>query len=580
MPLSRFSGILRQRNQIMRKFGLNGRVLLSKNGSSQNSFRHLSSRDDVSSNIRCVIVGSGPAGFYTAKYLLEKNKCTTVDMIERLPTPYGLVRQGVAPDHQEVKSVMTTFTEVAMNSRFRFFGNVTLGCDTGDDGKSVQKNELSILDLQNSYDVVVLAYGASSDKNLNIPGENIGGVLSARNFVNWYNGHPYCRQVGETFDLKKIKRVVVIGQGNVAIDCARILMKSIGDLEKTDISSHALEALRESAVEEVVIVGRRGHIQASFTIKEIRELTRLPNVSVKIRESELQTSLTDASKIELLNNRSKHRIVELINKIAAPIEIATPITETINQKCIDLRFLLTPIEIFKSDDKTNSVGGILLEKNILIGEENKQKAVSTGEIETIKCELILKSVGYQSESIDGIPFDFKKHIIPNKKGRVYIPVKEENFINIYPNSVQNMSSNSIENIEDTEDFDYVKGLYVSGWLKRGPSGIVGTNINDAKETVDSILHDISSRPISDDNINLHDTLLRIDLNNMGRSSRYNKCDPIEILSVLKAPDVVTWEDYLRIEKEEEKRGLESNPTKPREKICNIEELLFVAKNSV
>ena len=499
-------------------------------------------------------------------------------MLERLPTPYGLVRQGVAPDHQEVKSVMATFTEVAMNSRFRFFGNVTLGSDTGDDVNSVQKNKLSIVELQNSYDVVVLAYGASSDKNLNIPGENFSGVLSARNFVNWYNGHPYCRQVGESFDLTKIKRVVVIGQGNVAIDCARILMKNIDDLEKTDISLHALDALRESAVEEVVIVGRRGHIQASFTIKEIRELSKLPNVSVKIRESELQLSLTDASKIELLNNRAKHRIVDLINKIATPTEGEAPITEGNKKRCIDLRFLLTPIEIFKSNAEVNSVGGILLEKNTLIGEENKQKAVPTGEKEVMNCELILKSVGYQSESIEGVPFDSKKCIIPNKNGRVYIPVKEENMKNIHTTSVQNVLSNSIENIEGSEEYNYVKGLYVSGWLKRGPSGIVGTNINDAKETVDCILHDISS--ISGANNISDDTLLNRNLNNMGTSNKYNKCDPLDVLSVLKAPDVITWEDYLRIEKEEEKRGFESNPMKPREKICTIEELLYVAKNSI
>ena len=568
----------------MKNYGSRSHGLLSRKKSNNCCFRYLSSQNDDNGNIRCAIVGSGPAGFYTAKYLLEKNKSTTVDMLERLPTPYGLVRQGVAPDHQEVKSVMATFTEVAENSRFRFFGNVNLDCDAGDDVNFIQENKVSISELQSSYDVVVLAYGASSDRNLNIPGENLDGVLSARNFVNWYNGHPYCKQVGETFDLKKIKRVVVIGQGNVAIDCARILMKNVSELEKTDISTYALEALRESAVEEVVVVGRRGHIQASFTIKEIRELTKLPNVSVSVLQSELESSLTDASKSELQNNRAKHRIVELINKIAVP-ENTTEKAELNKSKYIGLRFLLTPIEIFKNKDSINSVGSILLEKNTLIGEENKQKAVSTGEKEMINCELILKSVGYQSESIVGIPFDDKKCIIPNKNGRVYVPKIDQNTENtVYSDSESNRTTDSKKNL------DYIKGLYVSGWLKRGPSGIVGTNINDAKETVDCILHDISTNFIENTVLensrlqNLSDNSNDNDKNNNDKNvdtlNKYNKCDPINVLSVLKANNVITWEDYLRIEKEENDRGKASNPIKPREKICDIKELLFVAKNSV
>jgi adrenodoxin-NADP+ reductase len=176
-----------------------------------------SSGGDNDSTIRCAIVGSGPAGFYTAKYLLEKSSRITVDILESLPTPYGLVRQGVAPDHQEVKSVMSTFKDVAKSSRFRFFGNVAVGRI---DDESI-KNQISITELKKAYDVVVLAYGASSDKELDIPGERLNGVLSARSFVNWYNGHPNYKHIGESIDLKKIKRVVVIGQGNVAIDCAR-----------------------------------------------------------------------------------------------------------------------------------------------------------------------------------------------------------------------------------------------------------------------------------------------------------------------------------------------------------------------
>ena len=540
--------------------------------------RFLSTGSEVIPTVRCAIVGSGPAGFYTAKYLLEKNSNITVDMIERLPTPYGLVRQGVAPDHQEVKSVMATFIEVAENSRFRFFGNITLRGNDEDSGKVEHTNELTISELQKAYDVIVLAYGASSDRSLNIPGEELNGCISARSFVNWYNGHPYYTKIGELFDLKKIKRVVVIGQGNVAIDCARILMKSVDELEKTDISVSALDALRKSSVEEVVIVGRRGHIQASFTIKEIRELTKLDNVTVKILQSELDLSLTEASERELAKNRSKHRIIELIKKIAQDSTVGK--TEVNSEKNIDFRFLLSPLEIRKASKEEkkdgivgegiieNNVGSIVFEKNILVGEENNQKAVPTGEKEIMNCELILKSVGYQSENISGIPFDFKKYVVPNKNGRVLNTLESKVGSNESKDSTSAHSAghdNDRNNDKNGGDnSNYMKGLYVTGWLKRGPSGIVGTNINDAKETVDCILQDLSTEIESSDIV-------------VG-SDNYGKIDPIETLPVLTARTVITWKDYLRIEKEEEKRGQEVFPPKPREKICDIDELLSVAKN--
>lgn len=500
----------KERSLFLRKFKDNQRCLFSSNGDN--------------SVIRCVIVGSGPAGFYTAKYLLEKTSRITVDILESLPTPYGLVRQGVAPDHQEVKSVMATFNDVAKSNRFRFFGNVSVGSIND----ASVKNQVTIPELKNAYDVVVLAYGASSDRGLNIPGEKLNGVISARSFVNWYNGHPNYKHIGKSFDLKKIKRVVVIGQGNVAIDCARVLLKNIEELEKTDISAHALQALKESSVEEVIIIGRRGHIQASFTIKEIRELTKLDDVSVNIFQSELDASMTEVSKLELQNSRPKHRIVELINKIASDTT-ARGSTDT-NRKKIAFRFLLSPESILAGSDDDTRVASLTLAKNVLTVDGNKQKATATEDKETIKCELILKSVGYKSEGMSAVPFDVITNVVPNVKGRVI------------SHTDQNMGSVHFDD-----------SLYVCGWLKRGPSGIIGTNITDAKETVDSILEDIALKKV------------------------YSKCDPLLNIPALNSPTVISWEDYLRIEEEEELRGLTSNPPKPREKICDVAELLKVAK---
>jgi adrenodoxin-NADP+ reductase len=299
----------------------------------------------------------------------------------------------------------------------------------------------------------------------------------------------------------------------------------------TDISAHALAALKESSVEEVVIIGRRGHIQASFTIKEIRELTKLDDVSVHISQAELDSSMTEVSKLELENSRPKHRIVELINKIASDTTARGSVDT--NSKKVTFRFLLTPERISGTNENETDVASLTLAKNKLTVEGSKQKATATEEKETIECELILKSVGYKSESMAGVPFDTIKNIIPNHKGRVIIPSSEEK---------------GFEQLDDN--------LYVCGWLKRGPSGIIGTNITDAKETVESILEGVALK------------------------KDFVKGDPLLNIPALSSPSVICWEDYLRIEGEEERRGTSSIPPKPREKICDIAELLGVAKSNI
>ena len=463
---------------------------------------------------KVAIVGSGPAGFYTAKYLLDKHATLSVDILEALPTPFGLVRHGVAPDHPEVKSVMSTFTEVAEHHRCRFFGNVRVG-----------GAQVPLENLQRAYDVVVLAYGAASDAALGVSGEDLPGVMSARAFVNWYNGHPAYRDLA--VDLSITRRVVIIGQGNVAIDCARILAKRPDDLACTDIAPHALATLRRSAVEDIVVIGRRGHVQAAFTIKEIRELTKIDGCALHISEAELAAGKTTASDAEVTDNRPKLRIVELLAKIAADGggggagAGAPPAT-----KAVRLRFLLSPTDIVADN---GAVAAINLSHNRLEGEAHRQRAVPTGTVERLPCQFVLKSVGYTSEPLAGAPFDGRTRTVPNVAGRVVERVTE-----------------------GAPDLAPVPGLYVSGWLKRGPSGIIGTNITDAKETVMCILEDL-------------------------RAAEGRPATSRPPLAALGAPEVVTWADYQRIDQEERARGEALAPPKPREKICSVGELLRVAK---
>lgn len=305
-----------------------GAIATSVTGSG--SWTRALSTDTTAEKIRVCVVGSGPAGFYAAKYLLKENARVHVDMLEALPTPYGLVRSGVAPDHPEVKSVMNDFEKVAADERFAFLGNVRVGDD------------VSLQELKTNYHAIVLAYGAAGDRELGIPGEHLEGVLSARAFVNWYNGHPQFRDLH--VDLS-VETAVIFGQGNVAVDCARILTKSVDELATTDISQHAVDALRNryvcgfivclewmvvvailtdtvvgslivtkhSKIKKVYLVGRRGSAQAAFTMKEIRELTKLENVSCVVDPEELKLSFNESSQQEINEQRAKKRMNELLS---------------------------------------------------------------------------------------------------------------------------------------------------------------------------------------------------------------------------------------------------------------------------
>ncbi|PKA64741.1 Glutamate synthase 1 [NADH], chloroplastic [Apostasia shenzhenica] len=388
-----------------------------------------------SNQISVCVVGSGPAGFYTAEKMLKAHKTAEVDILDRLATPFGLVRSGVAPDHQETKIVVNQFSRVAKSERCSFFGNTTLG------------SSISLVELREIYDVVVLAYGAESDRSLGIPGEDLNGIYSAREFVWWYNGHP--DSFNMTPDLKNTDTTVILGLGNVALDVARILLRPLSELEKTDIADHALVSLAESTIRKVYLVARRGPAQAACTAKELREILGMKNLRVMIQEADLVASPADEE--ELKKSRIQKRVYELLSKAAAsPRDHSSA-----EQKELHFAFYRKPDRLLPSEDASRV-------ENCTSGN---RIAVGIGQFEDITCGLVLKSIGYKSLPVEGLPFDYRKGIVPNFMGRVLRSQQQDH-----------------EVVEH--------GLYVAGWLKRGPTGIIATNLYCAEETVASISEDI------------------------------------------------------------------------------------------
>ena len=455
-------------------------------------------------------VGTGPAGFYTAKYLLKEHPQARVDLIDRLPTPFGLVRSGVAPDHPEVKSVQNDFTEIVEQNKDRvsFVGNLEVGKD------------ISLGDLRKCYNAVVLAYGSDEDRRLGLQGEeSLKYVDSARAFVNWYNGHPDWVDFEPNLDAKD---VVIIGQGNVAIDCARILCKTVEELQKTDIAQHALDALSSSRVERVHVIGRRGHVQAACTTKELRELTKLDAADLLVRADELEMGMSNASAEELSGSggRAAKRQTKILNDAAKLLAGS-------GRRELHMRYLLSPKELVAASDDSGVVDGIVLERNRLEGDAGAQRAVGTGELESIPCGMLLRSIGYASVSIDDdLPFDTKRHVVANEIGRV----------------------------------SGEAGLYCAGWLKRGPSGIIGTNIVDARQTVAAILEDASNNAIPS-----------------VASAETGVAGLDAVRSILRKGSekkVIGWNGYVRIDAHEVRAG--EAVGKPREKIISIPEMIEIA----
>ena len=383
--------------------------------------------------LRVAIIGSGPSGFYAADPLLKSDVHCTIDMFDRLPCPFGLVRGGVAPDHPKIRNVTKVYERIAAKDGFTFWGNVMIGRD------------LSVDELKEHYDAILFACGAETDRRLGIPGEDLEGSHTATSFVGWYNGHPDYRDL--KFDLSQ-ETAVVIGVGNVAMDVARILVKTVDELKTTDIAQHALDALAESKIKTVYVVGRRGAAQAAFTTPEIKEMGELEDCTPIIDASELD--LNEASQTER-EDRNVNRNLEIMENYSQS-------QDTDKGRKLIFRFLASPVEL-KGTDRLETV---VLEKNALEGEAHKQKCRGTGETEEIQAGLIFRSIGYRGIPIEGVPFHESWGLFPNEEGRI------------------------------TEDGAVVPGLYAAGWIKRGPSGIIGTNKPDSLETAEKMLEDVSN----------------------------------------------------------------------------------------
>jgi ferredoxin--NADP+ reductase len=381
----------------------------------------------VSTPLRVAIVGSGPAGFYAAGVLLAAEDPVEVDMIDRLPTPWGLVRLGVAPDHPKLKTVSRAFERIAERPGFRFLGNVEIGRD------------LEHGDLVDLYDAVVYAVGAQSDRRLGIPGEDLPGSWSATEFVAWYNGHPDFQHV--PFDLD-VERAVVIGNGNVALDVARMLALTSEELAPTDTTDQAIDAINAATLKEIVVVGRRGPAEASFTTPELKELGELAGADVLVDGADLEGAEPEGTNAE--------RNVEVLREFAEREPAGKPRT-------VRLRFFLSPVEIHGNE----RVEAIELVRNRLESRDGRLVAVPTDERETLECGLVFRSVGYRGVALPGVPFDDARGTIRNDCGRVL-----------------------------DDDGAPLAGVYCAGWIKRGPTGIIGTNKRDATETVELLLEDV------------------------------------------------------------------------------------------
>ena len=438
---------------------------------------------------RAAVVGAGPSGFYTSEHLLRQG--VAVDLFDALPTPYGLVRAGVAPDHPKIKSVTRIYEKTAQHADFRFFGGVELGADVTRE------------DLLERYHAVVYAVGTATDKRLGIPGDDRPGSVAATEFVAWYNGHP--RYADEAFDLSP-SRAVVIGNGNVALDVARMLVLDPAELAPTDTADHALAAFAGASVTEVVILGRRGPAQAAFTNPELRELGELARADVVVDSAEVGVDAGDASP-------SVRRNLEMLRELAARRPVG-------RSHRIELRFCRSPVEIL-GDGDDGRVEGLRVVRNRL----DDGRAVPTGEEEVIPCGLVIRAIGYRGRPLPGVPFDERRGLIRNDGGRVC-----------------------------EEDGTPRTGEYAVGWIKRGPSGVIGTNKKCASDTVAQLLDDLHAGRLPE--------------------PAAPGGDAVEAWLRARVPGLVTWSGWQAIDEHEQ--GLGAPHGRPRVKLVRVPEMLAVA----
>ncbi len=439
--------------------------------------------------LRIAVVGAGPAGFFLVEKLLGQSEVpVTVDLYERLPTPYGLVRFGVAPDHEKIKNVTRSFDKVAARPGFRFFGNVDVG------------RHVTLDDLRCHYHQVAFTTGAQTDRRMGIPGEDLAGSHPATEFVAWYNGHPEYRDF--KFDLSA-ERVAVVGVGNVAVDVARILCRTPEELATTDTADYAIEALRASRVKEVYLLGRRGPVQAAFTNPEVKELGELADADVRVLPEEVALDPLSTTELESGEDHGAKKKVEILQEFSRRERSGKP-------RLLTIRFLVSPVELL--GDARGRVRAMRLVKNRLVsGKDGSPRAEATDQFEELPVGLVFRSVGYRGVAIPGLPFDEKAGIVPNERGRVQ------------------------------------PGVYVAGWIKRGPSGVIGTNKPDAAETAATMLADATSvsSPVSGE-------------------------DPLTLVRRAQ-PRVVTFPDWQRLDRLETERGKALG--RPRLKYTQVDEML-------
>ena len=456
-----------------------------------------------SNPLRVAVVGSGPAGFYTvSNFFKQKDLNVQIDMYDRLPTPFGLVRAGVAPDHQKDKSVTRAYDKSADSPNFRFFGNVEYG------------THLSLEDLSKHYHQVMFTTGSPFDNNLGIPGEDLGGSHSATEFVAWYNGHPDFAD--HSFDLSQ-ESVAIVGIGNVAMDVARILCKTYDELAITDIADHALEALKESKVKNVYILGRRGHAQAAFTPPEIKEMGEFADADVNVLPAEAALDDISAKLLED-GDRNMKKNVETISEYADRPNAG-------KSRQLHIRFLVSPTELM---GEGGQVSAMKLVKNELVQRDNGSVGPrATDQEETIPVGLVFRSVGYWGKPLPDIPFNDDRGTIRNEGGRVV-----------------------------EEDGSPVTGVYTAGWIKRGPSGVIGTNKTCAQETVNLMVEDLAAGNLF--------------------SPEHTDPGSIEALVKERQPDYVSYSDWKKIDAAEVAAG--ESAGRPRVKYTRIADMLEAARS--
>ena len=446
------------------------------------------------------VIGSGPAGFYaTGELFRQQSWSIKVDMIDRLPTPYGLVRGGVAPDHQKIKSVTKIYNRIAENENFRFFGNVEFGSD------------ILRSDVLEFYDAVIYAVGSPSDRSLGIPGEELPGSHSATEFVAWYNGHPDFRE--HKFNLS-VKDVFIIGMGNVALDVARILAKTPEELSKTDIADYALETLFESQIEDIWLVGRRGPLQAAFTPVEAREFLELDSADVMLEGDHLRLDTESQRILETDASKDTRKNIEILKQISEK-------NSSNKKKRVHFLFLASPLEILGND----RVEKIRMVRNELVMQDDGiLRPQATGDLMEENAGLIFRSIGYHGNPLVDVPFDHNTGTIPNECGQI---------------------------IDEHKDKSLCTREYVAGWIKRGPTGVIGTNKQDAVETVHRLLETILQEQIEP----------RHQIDSSG----------FESLLKERNVDFVSFEDWKLLDEYETESGQAQE--RPRVKVTSIEKML-------